>query len=179
MCQNKDCRLILNVVMGGLEALGGQLEAAVNYHGHSCFQVVCSLRYFLILWTRVFEQMAESLHQGILSITIQCLLKSQCSVPQSLHFAPGPYSFLLACQYFLISHLIENHSVPSLIPILKLIFNHSHCTLHLGLTDVSLPAVMLASSSTLLEEDENLDLVLFRMPILYSVYLICQHISLK
>ena len=51
---------------------------------------------------------------------------------------------------------ISLETVPSLISILK-ILNNSHCTLHLGLMDVSLPAVMLANSSMLLEENEDLE----------------------
>jgi len=38
MCQSKDCHLTLNVVMGGLDALGGQLEATVDNHSRNCFQ---------------------------------------------------------------------------------------------------------------------------------------------
>ena len=52
---------------------------------------------------------------------------------------------------------ISLETVPSLISILNSILNNSHCTLHLGLMDVSLPAVMLANSSMLLEENEDLE----------------------
>jgi len=38
MCQSKDCHLIVDVAMGGLETLGGQLEAAVDNHSRNCFQ---------------------------------------------------------------------------------------------------------------------------------------------
>merc|ERR1712192_75563 len=38
MCQSKDCPLILNDVMGGLEPLEGQLEATVDNHSRNCFQ---------------------------------------------------------------------------------------------------------------------------------------------
>ena len=38
-CLRKDCELTLDGVVGGPEALGGQLEAAVDNHSHSCSQV--------------------------------------------------------------------------------------------------------------------------------------------
>jgi len=37
-CPSKDCELSLDGVVGGLEALGGQLEAAVDNHNHICSQ---------------------------------------------------------------------------------------------------------------------------------------------
>jgi len=40
MCPSKDCELTLDGVVGGLEALGGQLEAAVDNHSHSCSQAL-------------------------------------------------------------------------------------------------------------------------------------------
>jgi len=38
MCPSKDCELTLDGVVGGLEALGSQLEAAVDNHNHNCSQ---------------------------------------------------------------------------------------------------------------------------------------------
>jgi len=40
MCPSKDCGLTLYGVVGGLEALGGQLEAAVDNHSHTCSQAL-------------------------------------------------------------------------------------------------------------------------------------------
>jgi len=40
VCPSKDCELTLDGVVGGLEALGGQLEAAVDNHSHSCSQAL-------------------------------------------------------------------------------------------------------------------------------------------
>ena len=39
MCQSKDCQLIIDGVVGGLEGLGSQLEAAVDNHSQTCSQV--------------------------------------------------------------------------------------------------------------------------------------------
>jgi len=39
-CLRKDCELTLDGVVGGPEALGGQLEAAVDNHSHSCSQAL-------------------------------------------------------------------------------------------------------------------------------------------
>ena len=43
VCPSKDCELTLDGVVGGLEALGGLLETAVDNHSHSCSQVPFSL----------------------------------------------------------------------------------------------------------------------------------------
>ena len=47
-CPSKDCELSLDGVVGGLEALGGQLEAAVDNHNHICSQVYS--RFFCIVF---------------------------------------------------------------------------------------------------------------------------------
>ena len=59
VCPSKDCELTLDGVVGGLEALGGLLETAVDNHSHSCSQVPLNIS----LW---------------LNYTVSCLLNEDC-----------------------------------------------------------------------------------------------------